>query len=206
MLFLRPFSSFSDRSLVNGLLNALPPPTQVVFLVASHEPLRNWDPYTIGLAGFRFLEPLRSAPIALVSEDDEWVECVRHFIARSALIIVDLSTTTASLEIELGLIREEDACSRTLIFREQSPSPPAAPEGEWLGVLTFRRGFNVPRALLALALTAGALGAVWLSMFDQIALQPSIRVGVAIVAGMFLLHHWSVVFLQPVDHLAPGIP
>jgi hypothetical protein len=61
VLFLRRFGSFADRSVVSSVLRTSPRGGNVTFLVASDEPASNWDPWSLGFAGFRLFYPLTSA-------------------------------------------------------------------------------------------------------------------------------------------------
>lgn len=202
VLFLRPFSSFSDRALLNGLLNSLPTQSQVVFLVPEEERVQNWDPYSLGLAGLRFRHPSKSTPIFLSCSNNEWAACVKKLVNSSHLILADITMITPSLGIELALIKEANACSRTVLLRDRSIAyeaigkPDAGTDEAWLAVCSFERKRNVARAAVAFWFVVAGLGSLWMHFFAPLKPPPWVNIVMTILIGTFALRYWSVVFLK----------
>jgi len=206
-LFLRPFASFSDRSLLSEVLNGLPDDVQTVFLVPRREPLSARDPLSLGLAGLRLLQPWRSTPLPLLASDRDWEACVAHLIRRSSLIVIDVTLPTASLLAEVSMLRDLRAGERTVVCAEEGSSLPDAAEaileepGQWLGVLRFRRRRRLGRSLLALGMTLFAVFGTSFPIEEMLAPLASwplwSRLLLAALLAIVVLRYWYVVFARP---------
>lgn len=115
VLFLRRFSKFSDRAVLNLVLRQTPPGKPIVFLVPARSRAEDWNPFLVGFAGMKFLHPFRSIPIILKSDDSEWIKAVKLLIDRAQIIILDISETSGAIEAEYELISEA-ACWQKMIF------------------------------------------------------------------------------------------
>lgn len=202
VLFLRPFDSFSNRSALSTILNALPHGHQALFLVPRQERLNAWDPFSVGVGGLRFLEPCRSAPVALVASDEEWEQCISRLISVSLFVFVDVTVLTPSLRRELELLEQSAANRRTVLCIEQLASGShvkAVLEKhgcQWLGVIAFRKVLRPGRAFVALL--AGftvALGA-YLQFTSRVTLSPYVKGLGFVVLGLGLATYWFKVFVK----------
>lgn len=212
-LFLRPFASFSDRSLLGAILNALPSSTQVVFLVPRSEPFSVRDPLSLGLAGMNLGNLLRSVPIALVASNQEWEACVLFLIQKSNFIFMDTSRMTASMEKEIGLIQESDACSRTLILIDSAAIEAAAEiDGDsrfqlgeqaewrahmgWSKTIIFKKKNQPVRSGLALGIILFSVIGIYLDVTDRFIL-PGLALELLGYAVIFLaVSYWMAVFVK----------
>jgi hypothetical protein len=197
VLFIRPFSSFSDRSLLSGLLNRLPPGFRAVFLVPEAESLSRWDPYSLGVSGLRLLEPTASMPVAIVASNTDWDACVKALILRSSLILADVTRLTPSTLAELGFIGDYEACGKTLLFCERGASPSEViPERRWLGFIDIHRRVNVVRTLTALAflLTSWFLLPFW--VLGTSPKRDLVGAVVLCLALLIVLPYWRMVFAR----------
>jgi hypothetical protein len=150
-LFLRPFGTFSDRSLIRAVLRGLPAGYQAVFLVPKHQSLAFRDPFTLGLSGFRMVSPIRSSPLTFITEDSEWELAIRKLIPRSGLIFVDVTDRTSSLQHELRLLNEMAAQDRTILL--SGAGAESQPHGNWLGVINFQKSLQPFRFVGAIAVS-----------------------------------------------------
>jgi hypothetical protein len=126
ILFLRRFSSFSDKALLRILLRGAPPGVPVLFLTTpSHDPT-SWDPLVVGFAGVRLRNPVSSMPLHLRSADDDWVDSVRTLVRAARHIVIDVSDESESIQKEMEIIRECDRDDRTIRVAERGVLPRAS--------------------------------------------------------------------------------
>jgi hypothetical protein len=105
VLFLRRFSTFSDRAIIAVILkqaanNAVP----VVFLTPTLSRPGDWDPYLVGFAGLKLLYPWRSAPIVLRVQDSAWQGVADELIRRAHTILLDTSEESSALRTEAEML------------------------------------------------------------------------------------------------------
>jgi len=203
VLFLRPFSSSADRSLLSGILNRPSVCVQVVFLVPQWESHRNWDPFSLGMAGFHFIRLFRSCPVPVVCSDCEWGDAVRHLISRSRLVVIDVTTTTPSLEAEISLLHESQALGTTMAFFDESIAtlPEAGIRRQasygWLMAIGYRRTLNPFRIVISFLITAAAVFVVGHSIGlykGPLGQLKAASILLTLAIGAYCLYYWFVLF------------
>lgn len=126
VLFLRRFSSFSDRAVVSLVLREAASGVPVVFLTPELSRPGDWDPFVVGFAGFKLLHPWQSIPIVLRASDHDWREAADQLIRRSRTILLDTSETSSAMRAEAEMIdnagRWSDTVCLRLFARNGSPS------------------------------------------------------------------------------------
>jgi hypothetical protein len=116
VLFLRRFGSFADRAVLGSVLRAAPRCGNVSFLVAANEPTDNWDPWTLGFAGFRIFHAMSSIPRFYLSSDEAWERNVAALATAARCVVVDVSEVSASIIRELQLLAANKALGRTVFL------------------------------------------------------------------------------------------
>jgi hypothetical protein len=122
VLFLRRFSTFSDRAVVALILRQAKAGVPVVFLTPTHSKPRDWDPFLVGFAGLKLLHPLGSVPMLLRARDDDWQRAADELIGRAQTILVDISEGSAALRIEAEMIDKAGRWSDTVCLRRTAPA------------------------------------------------------------------------------------
>src|SRR5215831_6142719 len=120
VLFLRRFSTFSDRTLVAVILRQAKPGVPVVFLTPTRSRPKDWNPFVVGFAGLKLLHPLRSVPMVLRARDDDWQRVADELILQAQIILVDISEGSASLGAEAEMIEKGGRWSETVCLRHTS--------------------------------------------------------------------------------------
>lgn len=149
VLFLRRFAKFSDRTVINLVLRETPASKPVVFLVAPHSRVADWNPFLVGFAGMKLLHPLRSVPLCVKSTNAEWEEAIQTLIRGAQFVIVDISEKSAAIETELAMINEAEGWQKTILLEEVSKDAPAiSPEA--LQTIHYRKSWvrGIPRMIL----------------------------------------------------------
>lgn len=120
ILFLRRFSSTSDRSVAHLVMSATLALRRIVLLVPRLTEPEDWNPVTVFIAGVRVWAPLRSLPYFLQAPDETWTTDVRKLIDKSETVVIDGSDETKSVAIELSLIDELQAWPKTVLMLDRS--------------------------------------------------------------------------------------
>jgi hypothetical protein len=120
VLFLRRFSTFSDRAVIALVLRQAPSGIPVVFLTPTMSRPADWDPFIVGIAGLKLRHPLRSAPIVLRARDADWQAAATELIRGAQIIIVDASEDSGALRNEAAMIGSADRWSNTVCLRNLS--------------------------------------------------------------------------------------
>lgn len=107
VLFLRTFSTTSDRAMLSVILRALPHRTRAVLLTAPRSKVSDLDPTIIGFAGLRLRHAISQLPVFLSAGDIQWEAQVRSLLGKAAAVVADVSEITPAVNIELRMIREE---------------------------------------------------------------------------------------------------
>ncbi|HEX4960734.1 MAG TPA: hypothetical protein VF173_07840 [Thermoanaerobaculia bacterium] len=126
VLFLRGFGGLADRSVAPSVLAAIPHGRRIVFLVPRFSGTAQWDPFTLGLSGFRLLQPMRSMPVYISATAEQWVEVVRDLIRRAETIVIDLSRDSSAIRTELQLIVSEGRMREAVLIDPEEDSPAEA--------------------------------------------------------------------------------
>lgn len=114
VLFLRQFNSFADESLVLALLQAVPSGVPVVFLVAHESNAATWDPVLVGFSGMKTRRSRWSGPIFMSAPMDSWLSSVQALARSATCIVMDISDTSTSIDMEVNLIKENNLEHKTL--------------------------------------------------------------------------------------------
>lgn len=120
VLFLRRFSKFSDRTVINLVLRQTPANKPVVFLVAPRSRMGDWNPFLLGFAGMKLLHPFRSVPLCVKSKNTEWEEAIQTLIKQAQFVIVDTSEKSEAIETELEMINRAGCWQKTILLNEES--------------------------------------------------------------------------------------
>jgi hypothetical protein len=121
VLFLRRFSTFSDRTIVALVLRQAKAGVPVVFLTPTHSRPKDWDPFVVGFAGLKLQHPLRSVPMVLRARDDDWQRAAEELISRAQTIVVDISEGSAALQTETEMIESAGRWQDTVCLRRILP-------------------------------------------------------------------------------------
>ena len=160
VLFLRRFSTFSDRTVIALVLKQAPSGVPVVFLTPRISRPGDWDPFLVGFSGLKVLHPWKSVPIVLRASDDDWRLAVDELIRRAQTILLDTSETSSALRAEVEMIDKVSRWSHTVCLRllgrnttsgEDSMGVPGA------HVIDYRKSWlrAVPRMAIGLAIVPG---------------------------------------------------
>jgi hypothetical protein len=155
VLYLRRFSTFSDRSVMNEMLRACPHGKPLVFLTPTRSAVRDWNPFQIGLAGLRIRNPIRSMPIPVRADDAFWQSAARELIQAAETLVLDASEGSAAIDIETELIKSSNGWDKTVLLRIGAVTPADGIEKEPLaggsvGVIRYKRNWwrAIPRLIL----------------------------------------------------------
>ena len=151
VLFLRRFSKFSDRTVINLVLRQTPASKPVAFLVAPHSLVGDWNPFLVGFAGMKLLHPFRSAPLVVKSKDTQWEEAIQTLIKQAQFVIVDISEKSSSIETELEMINRAGCWQKTILLQEVSKETLAGTTGpEESQTIHYRKSWirGIPRIIL----------------------------------------------------------
>ena len=116
VLFLRRFSSYADKTILNFILKGTPAGRPVAFLTATHSKAGDWNPYLIGFSGLKLLKPIRSLPIIIRSTDLDWKAAAVELIQKSEKIVMDLSDGSSAIKTEIEMIERAEKWPDTVIL------------------------------------------------------------------------------------------
>jgi len=117
VLFLRRFSTFSDRAVIHLVLKQAASGVPVVFLTPRLSRPGDWDPFVVGFAGLKLLHPWQSMPIILRASDDDWQRAAEELIRRARTILLDTSETSSAMRTEAEMIDNAGRWSDTVCLR-----------------------------------------------------------------------------------------
>ena len=163
VLFLRRFSTFSDRVLIAEIIKATPPGKHCAFIASPGTSPANWDFFTWAFAGLRFMHPIRDIPLHFRTPDLWWARHVEDLIKNAACVIVDETGKSASMEIERELISRNASLARCIYLRMGN----ARLENRHLGAvgnckvtIEYRKSYG--RALIGIVIRLSLVGGVGL--------------------------------------------
>jgi hypothetical protein len=167
VLYLRRFSTFSDRSVMNDVLRACPYEKPLVFLIPTRGAIRDWNPFQIGLAGLRIRNPFKSLPICVRADDATWQKAARKLIDAAEVIVLDASEGSDSIAAETKLIESLEMWHKTVVLRAGQARPADSAEKEPVSsrsaqLIHYERNWR--RAIARLIIGP------WASMFPAIVL------------------------------------
>jgi hypothetical protein len=171
VLFLRRFSTFSDRTVEALILREAKAGVPVVFLTPTHSKPRDWDPFLVGFAGLKLLHPLRSVPMVFRARDDDWQRAADELIGRAQSILVDISEGSAALGIEAAMIEKAGRWSDTVCLRGIAPA--AGSSRDPLGAFGNARCINYSKS--------------WEGALPKLAISLLIALLVAFVIAVFII-------------------
>ena len=157
-LFLRRFSTFSDRAVISLVLRAAASRVPVVFLTPTFSRPGDWDPFLVGFAGFKLLHPWKSMPIVLRASDDDWQGVAGELIRRSKTILLDTSETSSAMRTEAEMINNAGRWSDTVCLRllARNAGPGTDPFGGSAHgrIIDYRKSWVRPLPRMAIGLVA----------------------------------------------------
>jgi hypothetical protein len=170
VLFLRRFSTFSDRAVTALILQQASKTVTVVFLTPTFSQPRDWDPYLVGFAGLKLWRPWRSTPIVVRAQDDSWEGAADELIRRAHTILLDISDTSSALRTEAEMLDRTDRWPDTVCLRLLVPNAGSEkkPVGGGVRTIDYEKRWvrAVPRMLIGLPVVlAGAFIAIPLGQF-----------------------------------------
>lgn len=169
VLFLRRFSTFSDRTVEALILRQAKAGVPVVFLTPTHSKPRDWDPFLVGFAGLKLLHPLRTVPMVFRARDDDWQRAADELIGRAQTILVDISEGSAALRIEAEMIEKAGRWSDTVCLRQSAPAARSGQES--LGAfgnarcIDYLKSWTLALPRLAISLLIVLLAAFVIAVF-----------------------------------------
>lgn len=153
VLFLRRFSKFSDRTVINLVLRQTPASKPVGFLVPPRSRAGDWNPFLVGFAGMKLLHPLRSVPLVVTSKNTEWENAIQQLITRAQFVVVDISERSSAIETELEMINQAGCWQKTILLEEVSKKtsePDSMTGSEGHQIIHYRKSWirGIPRMIL----------------------------------------------------------
>jgi hypothetical protein len=189
-LFLRRFSTFSDRAVIALILQQAANKVPIVFLTPTFSQPRDWDPYLVGFAGLKLWHPWRSAPIITRTRDAAWQDAADELIRRAHTILLDISDTSSALRTETEMLDKTGRWSDTVCLRLLVPNPGSG--GNFSGVRTidYKKSWvrALPRMVIGLLL-------VFLAAFSAIPAVLAFSVSAPILG-------WAAMVIAPAYYYA----
>jgi hypothetical protein len=150
VLFLRRFSTFSDRAVTALILQQAANRVPVVFLTPTIGRPGDWDPYIVGFAGLKLWHPWRSTPFVVRADDKAWQSAADELIRRAHTIILDTSDTSGALRAEAEMLarsgRWPDTVCLSLLTNSRS-DPASGPVPAPARVISYSKSWGraIPR-------------------------------------------------------------
>ncbi len=162
VLFLRRFSTFSDRTVIALILRQAKAGVPIVFLTPTRSRPKDWDPFIVGFAGLKLMHPLSSVPMVLRARDDDWQRVADELIRRAQTILVDTSEGSGAIQTEAEMIAKAGRWLDTVCLRHTAP--PTASGQDPLDAFTKARCIDyskswmraLPRLVISLLITIPA--------------------------------------------------
>ena len=123
-LYLRRFSSFSDRTVMGEVLKASPAGIPLLFPASPGNRPANWDSYMWAFSGLRILHPLSSLAIQIKATDVNWQDFIEKMVKDAFVIIMDLSSFSKSLEWEVELLSRYSGNTKVIWLLNESDDLP----------------------------------------------------------------------------------
>ena len=196
VLFLRRFSTFSDRAVVALILQQAAHKVPIVFLTPTLSQPRDWDPYLVGFAGLKLWHPWRSSPIVTRAQDDAWQGAADELIRRAHTILLDISDTSSALRTENEMLDKTGRWPDTVCLRLLVPNAGGQnPVGSFSGVRTIDYQKSWVRALPRMVI--GFL-IVLFAVIPFLAIAPILRADIVVWAVLVIaLAYYCAVFVRP---------
>ncbi len=120
VLFLRRFSNFSDQTVVSLILRQTPLGKPIVFLVPTRSRASDWNPFLVGFAGIKLLNPFRSVPVIVKSPETEWKQAIQFLINRAQVVIFDISEKSDAVKTEFEMISQAACWQKTIFLKNDA--------------------------------------------------------------------------------------
>jgi uncharacterized RDD family membrane protein YckC len=211
VLFLRRFSSFSDRSILGALLASRPTGYRMAFLAPLTETAANFSPMVVAFSGTNLRRPISSCPIVIQAMNAEWEDRVEDLARAAACVVIDTSHRSPAIEREIEIVVSAKEPDKVLWLLDESSDEkgqlPISSDGGRMQhrVIRYQRSWKaaLPRIvmeLFVLGIVVLGIGAS-LAGDPQIAsfLQPWIFPGVGLI---FLILSWPIIFQPSMDRKA----
>jgi hypothetical protein len=154
VLYLRRFSTISDRATLAQVLRAAPRSLPLLFIASPGIRPRNWDSFMWAFAGLRLWRPVRSLPIQVRSRDADWESYIEEMVQHASAVIMDLSNFSESLETEVRFLVQHVRPDHIIWLREANDKNPIDWKGlglkEPLGIIRYQYSY-----------TAALSGLIW---------------------------------------------
>jgi hypothetical protein len=198
ILFLRRFSTFSERAILGLVLSLVPPDKPLVLLTPNRSRPSDWNPFLISFAGLKLSRPLGNLPVVLRAPDADWERPAKSLIADAHQIVLDISAGSGAIQTEMMMIQQASRWHETICVKDGSTGNPEldnfilAKDG-WL--VAYKKSWSqvVPRLLLFIVLSAFSL--LWLASTITETSHPSSEFEKQLAAFEALIL-WVVPFLS----------
>ncbi len=198
ILFLRRFSSFSDRSVLAALLRARPSGYRAAFLAPPVEAAGNFSPMVVAFSGTRLWRPLASCPIPLAARNVEWEDDIEDLARAAACVVIDASDRSPAIGREIEIVQRAASAARVLWLADEAVPGAEPPPGAADQAVRYRRSWRAAALRIVLELSAVGLAAFLIvgpiSDDPQFAFTPR---WVFWLAGAVLVTLSAPVILQP---------
>jgi uncharacterized RDD family membrane protein YckC len=200
ILFLRRFSSFSDRFLLNALLASHPKNCRMAFLTPVDESLLNLSPWVVAFSGASFRHPIFGSPLSLRARSIEWEDRIEDLIRAAACVVIDPSFPSPGIDREVEIVLATKSPENVLWLMDENAASQQLPSGvDPLQVVRYRQSWltAAPRIILQL------LALTFAGLFIAISLESSLRASTSLSSwiawGIFAFSFalWTPVILRP---------
>ena len=189
VLFLRRFSTFSDRAVIALVLRQAPSGMPVVFLTPTRSRPGDWDPFVVGFAGLKLWHPFQSTPIVLRARDERWRQIAEELISRARLILLDMSEVSNALQAEVEMITRAGRWSDTVCLRHEASD--AGPDTESSGVSSEAQTIVYKKSWVR------ALPRMLTGLFFVVAVGLALELLVGIFAALAAVFFYVSTFVRP---------
>lgn len=196
VLFLRRFSTYSDRVVLGECLRACPNGVPLALLVPADARIRDWNPISLAFAGYKLVRPVRSLPLFFRSDDADWEAAARDLVAKADRIVFDLSDASASIATEMQMIADIGRWPDVIALVEQRAdfSVTSVQQCDAGHVVQYRRVWQLRQLFFGLFVSATSTGGL-MTGFVALAGPPTTVIQMAGAATAFLL--FLVFFFRP---------
>lgn len=120
VLYLRRFSTFSDRVVLGECFRACPPGVPLVLLVPRIAGVMDWNPFALSFAGLwrARRKPFSSLPLFIHSEDSDWEQLVQQLVGQADKIVLDVSDKSDAIKLETEMIAKASKWSSVVALAE----------------------------------------------------------------------------------------
>ncbi|MDX6574265.1 MAG: hypothetical protein QOE96_218 [Blastocatellia bacterium] len=120
VLFLRRFSTFSERAIFGLVLSSVPRDRPLIFLTPNQSRPSDWNPFLISFAGLKLARPLSNLPVVLRAPDADWERPAKSLIDDAHRIVLDISAGSAAIQTEMMMIQHASRWHDTICVKDRS--------------------------------------------------------------------------------------